>query len=178
MSKASTRMVTSEEWRRGAWAIALVLLSACGGGRCPEAETPVAASGPLAGYAWLAGTWVAEDGDDGTRTEETWTLPRGTVMPGTSHTEGADGATRFWESLRIERHGDVVQYVARPMGAEGETAFRAVEAQEGLAVFENGEHDFPQRIRYQLEAPGLLRATISDLQGAAARSWLLRRESR
>lgn len=175
--------MTSNRVLRTAWIASLIALaSACGGGRaeCPEATAsgPAAhAVGPLAGYAFLAGTWVA-DGDDGSRIEETWTVPRGTVMPGSSHTESADGTTRSWESLRIERHGEVVQYVALPMGAQMETAFHAVELQPGLAVFENAEHDYPQRITYALERPGVLRATVSDMQGANQRSWTLRQEAR
>lgn len=169
MTRASALRAASIGVAIAAWAIAA---SGCGGGRgeCPQTPARASvASGPLADYGWLAGTWVA-DGDDGTRTEETWTLPRGTIMPGTSHTEDAAGATQFWESLRIERHGDLVQYVAHPMGA--------VELQPGLAVFENGQHDYPQRITYALESPTMLRATVSDLQGASPRSWLLRREAR
>ncbi|MDQ3031558.1 MAG: DUF6265 family protein [Myxococcota bacterium] len=176
--------MSSNRVHRTAWILAIAIAAwGCGGGRaeCPEttasAPAPTHAMGPLAGYAFLAGTWVAE-GDDGARIEETWTVPRGTVMPGASHTEGADGNTRSWESLRIERHGDVVRYVAFPMGAEMETAFSAVELQPNLAVFENAQHDYPQRITYALERPGVLRATVSDMQGANQRSWVLRQELR
>lgn len=157
-----------------------VAVAACGGGRCPEgttrapAEGAAEASGPLAGYGWMSGTWVA-DGDEGVRTEERWAVPRGTILPGTSRSDGADGVTRAWESLRIEQVGEVVRYVARPSGAAEETAFVAVELEPGRAVFESPEHDYPQRITYSLEGPGLLRATISDLHGGNAQSWSMQR---
>ncbi|UJR81351.1 DUF6265 family protein [Sandaracinus amylolyticus] len=154
-------------------------IGACGGS-CPEARTTTATTGgigPLAGYGFLAGTWVA-DHDDGARTEETWTVPRGSVMPGSSHTEAPDGRTRSWESLRIEQRGDAIFYVALPVGADGETSFAAVELEADRAVFENPQHDFPQRITYQLEGPEILRATVSDLGGATQTTWRMRRESR
>lgn len=165
---------------RSAWFVGVAIaVASCGGGRaeCPPATTAAAASGPLAGYAWLAGTWSSTD-DHGARTEESWTVPRGTIMPGTSHTEDAAGETRSWESLRIERRGEVVQYVALPAGAEAETAFHAVELQPGLAVFENAEHEYPQRITYALEREGVLRATVSDIHGANQHSWVFHREPR
>ena len=171
--------MTRKSGARLQWIAAVALALAGCGSTCPEARTgPVEGSGPLADYAFLSGTWVA-DRDDGARSEETWTVPRGTVMPGSSHTEGADGETRSWESLRIERRGETIFYVALPVGAQGETSFVATELEPGLrAVFENPEHDFPQRITYVLESPDVLRATVSDLGGSTQQSWRMHREAR
>lgn len=42
---------------------------------------------------------------------------------------------------------------------------------ERKVVFENPEHDYPQRISYELLNDGHLRATISLADGTAQRSW-------
>lgn len=169
----------TSRWVRAVVGAVTIATIGCGGGRaeCHETRAEIAGSGPLGEFSWLAGTWVADDPEGG-RTEETWAVPRGTVMLGNSHTEGPDGSTRSWETMRIERHGEVVRYVASPMGVTLETAFRAVENERGLVVFENPDHDYPQRITYSLERDGLLRATVSDIHGANQRSWLMQRDAR
>jgi hypothetical protein len=140
------------------WIAALVLFSsaACGG-----APPPAPSSDPLASVAWIAGRWTGT-GPDGSPAEEVWQPPSGGVMRG----RGVN------ETLRIEVRDGALHYVALPEGAASETAFRAVIVEEGRVVFENGEHDFPQRIEYVREQGGL-RATVSDLAGSNAASWHL-----
>jgi hypothetical protein len=53
------------------------------------------------------------------------------------------------ESLRLERLGDDVFYTARPRQNLFPTAFRLIESDARRFVFENPEHDFPQRIVYE-----------------------------
>ena len=44
------------------------------------------------------------------------------------------------------------------------TPFRLVESADKRAVFENKEHDFPQRILYWIDAAGALHARIEGPQ--------------
>ncbi len=44
-----------------------------------------------------------------------------------------------------------------------------------VAVFENPDHDFPQRIRYALAEDGTLSATISDHAGTKSETFRFRR---
>jgi hypothetical protein len=52
-----------------------------------------------------------------------------------------------------------LEYVAKPSG-QSETVFSLVDLGEKHVVFENPEHDFPQRVLYRLEEDGNLRARI------------------
>ena len=45
--------------------------------------------------------------------------------------------------LRVEANGEI-NYVAKPSG-QAETAFKLIRANATEAVFENPQHDFPQR---------------------------------
>lgn len=119
----------------------------------------------LAEIAWLAGDWVGQ-GPDGSPAEERWSTPEHGAMVGRA----------LGETLRIEARGGAIVYVAHPAGAEAPTVFTAVELGEGRATFENAAHDFPQRIRYELQPDRTLTATISGLSGEGALVWRFQRE--
>jgi hypothetical protein len=119
------------------------------------------AKGPsLEPLAWLTGAWGSEVG--GRTTEEYWTPPRGGTMFGVNRTLSDDRTTAF-EFLRIVITGDEVYYLAAPGGRHPPTAFKLVEQGEGRVVFENHEHDFPQRIIYW-RAGDALHARIEGVQ--------------
>jgi len=117
--------------------------------------------------AWIAGSWVMDE--DGTRMEERWMDPVGGAMVGLSRTTRGDRMTGF-EYLRIVADDEGVGYVAQPEGRPP-TRFALVSWEEGEAVFENREHDFPQVIRYVKKAGGGLSAVIEgpDAEGAWSR---------
>ncbi len=60
--------------------------------------------------------------------------------------------------LRQQADGSVV-FIAQPAG-RGETAFTLQPGSPGAAVFENPQHDFPQRVIYRLDDGGRLNARI------------------
>lgn len=106
---------------------------------------------------WLAGCW---SGGSGTRsTIEQWMKPSGKTMLGMSRTV-ANGKTVEYEFLRVheESNGDIF-YTAIPSGQQ-EASFKLVKLEKHMAVFENPEHDFPQRVIYKLEDDGSLKARI------------------
>lgn len=112
---------------------------------------------------WVCGTWVQQKGK--TTIEEHWRPLQGTTILGTSHTFTAEKSS-FFEFLRIAHRAGSISYVAMPGGAPP-TLFRLVRLEDGLMVFENAEHDHPQRIRYERTKDGLT-ATISQLDGSRA----------
>ena len=61
--------------------------------------------------------------------------------------------------IRQERNGDIF-YVASPSGEE-QAVFKLVKFETRELIFENPEHDFPQRIIYRLKGDSL----ISRIEG-------------
>ena len=84
-----------------------------------------------------------------------------------------DGKILGWEFLRIETAG-VPIYVASPDGRRT-VVFRLMKSSVHEAVFENAEHDFPQRITYQ-RRDDVLHVSISSMDGAKKMSWAMRRQ--
>jgi len=111
----------------------------------------------LDSLAWLGGCW---NGESGARVyQEQWMKPSGKTMLGMSRTV-ASGKTVEYEFLRLheESNGDVF-YTALP-SRQQEASFKLVRLENYTAIFENPEHDFPQRIIYRLETDGSLKARI------------------
>jgi len=117
--------------------------------------------------AWLSGTWVLQEGDK--TTEEHWRPLQGTSLLGTSHSFDKQRTT-FFEFLRITAMNGTIAYIAMP-GGKPPTVFLASTLEDGVVEFENGKHDYPQRIRYEKTAVGLT-ATISLLDGAKAKAYV------
>jgi hypothetical protein len=69
-----------------------------------------------------------------------------------------------FEFLRIQATPEGVVYFASPRGA-APTPFKLAELGEKRVVFENRQHDFPQRILYWLDPAGTLHARIEGPQG-------------
>jgi len=130
----------------------LALLSAALGAAAP--------TGKVDRLGWLEGRWVGEK--DGFSTEELWTAPRGGALLGL-HSDVKAGRLVSWEFLRIADPGDGLTYFASPRSA-APTPFKMVENGDRRAVFENRQHDFPQRILYWLDAQGALHARIEGPQ--------------
>jgi hypothetical protein len=126
---------------------------------------------------WLAGCWMAE-GAEG-RTEECWTVPRGNMLLGSSHSF-ADRETRWFEHMRIVAENGRLVYYAQPSGA-APTGFvaRTVTNDNGVELIEfvNEANDYPQRItyRYNHARPWELTAEIAMLNGSRLRTWDFRR---
>lgn len=127
----------------------------------------------LSELAWMAGSWSGVEGV--VEMEEFWQAPKGNSMLGL-HRDVAKARTVSFEFLRIEATADGVTYWASP-GGRPATPFRLVELKGKRVVFENREHDFPQRIIYWLSDDGALHAKIEGTQGGKSSSaeWTWRR---
>lgn len=125
---------------------------------------------------WLVGDWSAAPDESGSATEEHWMAPSTSSMFGIGRTlrEGKEVSVEY---LRIAAEPDGVVYYAAPGGRLPATPFHAVECGSRRAVFENLEHDYPQRIIYELQFGGSIKARIEgDVDGELKSSeWILRR---
>ena len=116
-------------------------------------------------FAWLAGSWEGEFG--GGKFEEHWLAPVGGVMIGMGRVT-SDGQTQFTEFLKIVQEGEEISYRAIIEG-QPEVAFKLTKHEGGEAVFENPQHDFPQRIIYRLEKDGSLFARVEATKEGVTR---------
>lgn len=116
---------------------------------------------------WLAGCWAAEGAEPGSG--EQWMAPAGATMLGVSRTVRA-GRTVEWEFMQIrEAASGRLVYTALPSG-QRETSFELLRIGAAEVVFENPQHDFPQRVMYRLAAPGRLEARIEGQRNGQLRA--------
>jgi hypothetical protein len=121
----------------------------------------------VAGMSWMSGCWASTGGERGSG--EQWTAPAGRSMLGMSRTV-RDGATVAFEFLRItEDENGKVFLVALPSGQQS-TTFALLSQSDNEAVFENPEHDFPQRVIYRLMPGNLLVGRIEGTVNGTARN--------
>jgi len=107
--------------------------------------------------AWLTGCWANFEGEAGSG--EQWTKPAGKSLFGINRTV-RNSETVAFEFMQIRETGTgQIEFIARPSGQTGAT-FIMVRLSGNEVVFENPDHDFPQRIIYRLEADGDLKASI------------------
>jgi len=147
-------------------ATTLLWLAAAGAlGQAPPSE--------LERLAWFEGHWQGASGE--VAMEEQWTSVRGGALLGLHRDVKGERMVSF-EFLRIQSTPEGTFYFASP-GSRPPVAFKLVdvgEVGERRAVFENRQHDFPQRILYWLDAQGAMHARIEGLQGgqAVSQEWV------
>jgi hypothetical protein len=122
---------------------------------------------------WLEGAWVGES--DGVAMEEHWTSVAGGALLG-MHRDVAERRMSSFEFLRIQTTPEGTFYFASPRSASP-VAFKMIESSARSVVFENKAHDFPQRIRYELEPQDILHARVEGtINGQiVAEEWRWRR---
>ena len=112
---------------------------------------------PFEKLSWIVDRWISAPGES--ITYENWVKLDDTTFSGKSHTI-KNGDTVFTEQLKIEKIGDEIYYTAVVKHNPDTVHFKLVELGENKAVFENPEHDFPNRIIYMLKADGTFYARI------------------
>jgi hypothetical protein len=131
------------------------------------ASTPAAAQTPagIARVAWLQGCWERTAGP---RTvEEQWMAPRGKTMIGMGRTVQGDRVVEH-EFLILREQGEQLAYEAHPSG-QPTAVFVSRTIDDNLVVFENPEHDFPQRVAYRRDGPDALTAWIEGMMKGTPR---------
>lgn len=130
---------------------------------------PVAAlPGPIDDLAWLSGCWMSSNQEPGSA--EHWMLPAGGTMIGMNRTVSG-GKTVAFEFMRIvEQEDGGLEFIASPSGQKT-TGFTMTNVTNREVIFENPDHDFPQRIIYRLvsdeELLGRIEGTIDGVERAA-----------
>lgn len=152
------------------WKLATALVALFALGLPQEADPQPVTSADAEKLEWMVGTWARMEG--GKTTLERWMPHAGTTMIGVSHTFDSK-RTYFFEFIRIATHGGRIAYIVQP-GGDPPTLFRAVKVTEDEAVFENPDHDHPQRIHYARTGDGMT-ATISQMDGSRASEFVFER---
>ena len=128
---------------------------------------PLSSHADISTLRWLAGCW-AQDGQEPGSVEH-WTAPAGGSMLGLSRIV-KDGKTVSFEYLRIVAEEDGwTGLIASPSGQET-ARFRMISMSANDVVFENPDHDFPQRIIYRLHGDGKLLGRIEGTVDGKERS--------
>ena len=133
------------------------------GGQTAGANSNAGAGWTIADLGWIAGDWQT-DPTGRAVSEEHWTRPAGGSMMGVSRTLVGERTVSF-EFLRLEVRGESIFYVASPKGRCPATDFKLTRLSGQEAVFENPEHDFPQRIIYRGNSEGGLSAIVDGGEG-------------
>jgi hypothetical protein len=105
------------------------------------------------------GTWVMQT-KKGTVCEE-WKRSHNTLLTGWSYkSEGKD--TTVMEKMQLSQRGPEVYYTPTVVDQnEGKPVqFKLTEASNGQFVFSNPDHDFPQRVVYQVVSKDSIHAWI------------------
>ncbi len=108
---------------------------------------------------WMAGCW-SQDGREAGSVEQ-WTAPAGGSMLGMNRIVSG-GKTISFEFMRIVEKDGWTGFVASPSGQET-ARFELISMSANRVIFENKEHDFPQRIIYRLDSDGDLLGRIEGI---------------
>ena len=115
--------------------------------------------------AWLQGCWEAVSPE---RTiEEQWMAPRGGSMVGVGRTVRGDTLVEY-ELVLIREQGEQLAYEAHPSG-QPTAVFLSRGVSDSSVLFENLEHDFPQRVGYSRSGSDALLAWIEGAQQGKVR---------
>jgi hypothetical protein len=115
--------------------------------------SPVIAQSPAttSDLAFLTGCWRFERA--GRIVEEHWLAPAGGSLFGISRTVAGEQTVDF-EFLQLRDLPDGLTYIAKP-SRQPEASFKMTTRTADEVVFENPQHDFPQRIRYRRSGDAL-----------------------
>ena len=114
---------------------------------------------------WLVGNWEQKL-PDGILTE-TWTKENDSMLSGVSYFINAKDTIHF-ESIKLEQKKQELNYGSTVIGQNNDECvdFKLTSATENIYVFENPEHDYPQKIAYKKVSSDRLIAIISGkMQG-------------
>jgi hypothetical protein len=137
------------------WLIVLNLLSAS----CVTENRKPEKAG-LNKLDWFIGSWSGQTSES--IFTESWVKVNNTLYSGQSYfIKGSDTLSR--ETISLQQHDTSLFYVPLVEGQNGNKPvyFRLTFSDSVNAVFENPEHDFPQKIAYHLKPGDSLIATIS-----------------
>jgi hypothetical protein len=112
----------------------------------------LAESASVEDLGWLAGCWASVGAEAGSG--EQWMEPAGGTMLGVNRrVKGSETVAHEFMQIRETVSGEI-EFIANPSG-QSEAAFVLKRLSEVEVIFENPDHDFPQRIIYRLKGDDL-----------------------
>ncbi len=133
-----------------------------------DKDTEKAKTPTVNGLDWLAGCWELNVPERKMTITEQWMKPLGGTLIGMGRTV-VDGRTASFEYLRIVTAESGFDYIAKPSQNATETTFKMKTASDSELIFENPEHDFPQRIIYRKGEADSLFARIEGTRNGQTR---------
>jgi len=130
-----------------------------------SASAPAAQETTVDRIAWLQGCWRSTRGE--TTIEEQWMAPRGGSMLGMGRTVRGSKTVEY-ELVMISQRNGRLSYEAHPSGQPSAT-FLSITVSDTTIVFENAEHDFPQRVGYKRNGSDALEAWIEGQANGQSR---------
>ncbi|MCB0356714.1 MAG: hypothetical protein KDD40_06885 [Bdellovibrionales bacterium] len=109
---------------------------------------------------WMKGRWVG--GYNGSNMESYYTTSEGGLILGQTKIAGHKGI-EFYEFEKFEEQDGDILLTPMPFGKLGVT-FTATLVTNKKVIFENPEHDFPNKIIYMLERENRMIARIEGIQ--------------
>lgn len=118
----------------------------------------------LAGLEWVLGDWLSATSK--THFREHWERHPDGHFTGYAESRPSDGGeVSMRENLTLVLRDGGVQYVADVPHNDGPVPFGMVSCDGIEAVFENADHDFPQRITYRRLDSDHINVHVSNLEG-------------
>jgi len=114
---------------------------------------------------WMQGCW--ESSTPQRVVEEQWTAPRAGSMLGVGRTVRGERLIEYEFVLLQEREGRLA-YEAHPSG-QPSAVFKSSTVTGTMAVFENPEHDFPQRVGYRRDGADAIVAWVEGTENGKPR---------
>lgn len=143
--------------------IALSILIACPLLASGELEKPAS----IDQLSWMSGCWASDGAEAGSG--EQWMRPAGGEMLGMSRFVRGGKAVAFEFTRIFENETGSLTFFAAPSGQASHTFDLAILSASEV-VFEDPEHDFPQRILYRLVEPDRMLGRIEGVSKGEQRA--------
>ena len=117
-------------------------------------------------FDWLIGQWHYPAGDH--LFSEKWEKNSAGMLKGEGYLI-KDGDTIFTEKLSIVQLSGISYYIAAPQG-QAPVKFILTSDNEDKYIFENPQHDFPQKIEYRRTSDSTVIATVSGVENGVDKS--------
>lgn len=124
---------------------------------------------PSKTFAFVLGSWEMQTAKG--KIVEQWTQNEDKILSGKSYRINAKGDSLLTETLQVKKIGEDTFYCSTVTGQnEGkETCFKLISNKDGIYVFEDKTHDFPQRIVYQNQGKNEMLAWIEGEHNGKSR---------
>lgn len=112
---------------------------------------------------WILGDWISKS--EKTDSHESWHQFSELTFEGRGLNFNKGGQQTSSEDLRLLAMQGEIYYLAKVSHNPLPVAFKAINCDEHQVLFENAEHDFPNKLLYSLQEDGSLQVKVSDLTG-------------